>query len=665
LTSFDVAAIVSELKESLKGARIQNIYQTRGKTLILKLHRPNQPALNLLIESGKRMHLTSYMLEKPEKPPAFCMLLRRHLRNSLIADVNQHEFERIIVLKARTKEGELKLVVELFGDGNIILVNSKESIMQALTFKRMRDRNILRGELFQHAPSSGRNPMSLMPEDLPELRKFGSLQVVKALTKFLSVGGSYAEEILLRAKVDKNKTCESLDNSDLESIHSAARTLVQPLESGKLKPRIIIDGDGGWVDAVPMELRKYEGLRHKEFGSFNEALDEFYAKTVAEQEVTVVTERFGEEVARLQRILEEQRRSLEEARQEAQRLRQIGDKIYANFHQLQALAKRIMDEKKDGKTWQEITAAIEAEKKRGETPSAYFQSLDTKKLALNVSVGSLPFSISLRDSVQKNAGRYYEGAKKAEKKVEGAKRAIEETLRHIERLRQSREVAEEQASKPFKTKKKAWYESFRWFYTSERLLVIGGKDAVSNEVLIKKHTEPHDLVFHADVQGAPFVVIKTEGKVPSQQSIEEAAQLAASHSSAWKAKFSAIDVYWVHPEQVNKTPPSGEYLAKGAFMIHGKKNYLRKTPLRLAVGIDVKATPLTVIGGPRGAVENKTEVFVEVVPGDLSSRELAGKIRQMLKQRVSKQLQEEVAKIPLEQIQAFIPYGRGTLSLDE
>ncbi len=661
LTSFDIAAAISELKEWLPGARIQNIYQMKGKTLILKLHQPNHPPLNLLIESGTRMHLTSYTLEKPEKPPTFCMLLRRHLRNRPIVEISQHEFERIVVLKARTKEGESKLVVELFGDGNIILVDSKGSIVQALTFKRMRDREILRGKLFQHAPSSGRNPLNLLQEDLPELKKFGSLQVVRALTKFLSVGGLYAEEILLRAKVDKNKTCESLPNSDLESIHNAVRTLVQPLLVGKLEPRIVLDEDGTWIDAVPTRLRKYDGFGQREFRSFNEALDEFYAKTGAEQEVTIVTEKFGEEVARQERILEEQRKALEEAKQDAQRMRQIGDRIYVHLHQLQALALRIMDEKKGGKTWQEIIAPIEDEKKRGEPPSTYFQSLDTKKLALNVSVDNLPFSVNLRDSVPENAGRYYDRAKKAEKKIEGAERAVEETLRRIEELRLRREVAEEQAFKPVKTKKKAWYERYRWFYTSEGLLVVGGKDAVSNEVLIKKHTEPHDLVFHADIQGAPFVVIKTGGKMPSQKSIEEAAQLAASHSSAWKAKFSSIDVYWVHPTQVSKTPPPGEYVAKGAFTIRGRKNYLRKTPMRLAIGIDVNTTPPTLIGGPKGAVENRAEVFVEVVPGDLPSRDLAGTIRQILKRRVPKRLQEGVARIPLEEIQAFIPYGKATM----
>ncbi len=662
LTSFDAAAIVSELKERLKGAHIQNIYQIRGKTLILKLHQPNQTALNLLIESGRRLHLTSYMLEKPEKPPAFCMVLRKHLRNGIVEEVSQHEFERIVTIKVRTKEGEFKLIVELFGDGNIILVDPRDIIQQALTFKRMRDRNILRGEAFRHAPSSGKNPLRIEMPDLFELKEFKGIDVVRALTKLLSIGGTYAEEVLLSAQVDKNKECESLENDDLNKIYATLNEVLSPLKTARLEPCIVIDEEGKWVDAVPLPLRRYASFECKRFESFNEALDEFYAKTLVEKEAAVVTEKVEQEMARQQRILHEQQTSLEEARKEAELMRRIGDKIYAHFHQLQTLLQRIMEEKKSGKSWREIVSAVEGEKSSGKEPAFFFESLDTKKLVLNVSIEGLPFSLLLRDSVQANAATYYDQAKKTERKAEGAKKAIKETLKRIEELKQRKEIAVQETEPIKKRRKKAWYEKFRWFHTSEDLLVVGGKDAVTNEILIKKHIEPHDLVFHADIAGAPFVLIKTEGKTPSQQSISEAAQLAASHSRAWKAKFSAIDVYWVHPEQVSKTPPSGEYLQKGAFMIRGEKNYVRKTPLRLAIGVDAKATPPTVLGGPKDAIKTRTDLYAEIVPGDLSSSNLAHKIRQILTQKAPKNLQEKVSKIPIEEIQAFIPFGKGAIN---
>src|SRR3989337_964234 len=154
MTSFDVAAVVHELEPIIKSARIENIYQLNSFTLLFRLHQPNQQTLQLLLEAGKRVHLTSYVLSKPLTPPAFCMALRKHLRNGRISEVSQHEFERVILIKVDTREGTFSLIAEFFGDGNIILVNPHGTILYALTYKRMRDRNILRRERFQHEPSS-------------------------------------------------------------------------------------------------------------------------------------------------------------------------------------------------------------------------------------------------------------------------------------------------------------------------------------------------------------------------------------------------------------------------------------------------------------------------------------------------------------------------------
>jgi hypothetical protein len=158
--------------------------------------------------------------------------------------------------------------------------------------------------------------------------------------------------------------------------------------------------------------------------------------------------------------------------------------------------------------------------------------------------------------------------------------------------------------------------------------------------------------------------LKTDTQTPSHQSISEAAQLAASYSRAWRAKFGAIDVYWVHPDQVSKTPPTGEYLPRGAFMIRGKKNYLKGIPIRLAIGVSIRKTSPFVIGGPTEAIKNQTNIYVEISPGDFSSSKLAYKIRQILQKKADKKLSEMIARIPIEHIQTFIPYGKGRISND-
>jgi len=666
MTSFDVAALVHELSQTIRGARIENIYQINSTTLIFRLHQPNQPTLQLLIEAGKRAHLTSYAWSKPAKPPAFCMALRKHLRNGKILEVQQHEFERVITLKIGTREGTFLLVTELFGDGNIILVSPQGTILYALTYRRMRDRNILRGENFKPAPPSGKNPFHLSRPDLDEIKHYGQLEIVRALTKFLSIGGLYAEEILLRAEIDKNTLCEMLTKQQINEIFAQTQTLLSKTTALEFEPCIVLDERGEWVDVVPFPLKKYANLTLKPYKSFNEASDEYYAKVVTIEKVSKTEMEFARELARVQRTLEDQQKALEESRKIKEQNKAVGDLVYSHLGELQLLAQRIMEEKSRDKTWEQISTEIEKEKQAKHVPFIYFQSLDTKHRVLNVSVENKTFSLDLTRSIQANAASYYERAKKAERKFDGAEKALRETKTKIQELQKGLREKTEKVIKetPLKRKKKEWYEKFRWFNSSDGFLVIGGRDATTNEIIIKKHTEPTDVVFHADIVGAPFVVIKAEGKIPSEQALREAAQFAASYSRAWREMFHAIDVYWVNPNQLSKSPPPGQYLEKGAFIVRGKKNYLRKVPLCVGIGTVIKENYIEVVGGPCEAIKKQTTSYVEVVPGQQASSSLAKRIRKLLAEKTPVELRKQVLETPLEEIQSFIPSGKGAISLE-
>ena len=665
MTSFDIAALVYELNQVIKDARIENIYQLNSITLLFRLHQPNQPTLQLLLEAGKRAHLTSYVLRKPLKPPSFCMALRKHLINGKIKEVQQHEFERVIISKVDTRDGAFSLIAELFGDGNIILVSPQGKILYALTYRRMRDRNILREESFKQAPPSGKNPFHLNRPDFDEIKHYEKLEIVRALTKFLSIGGFYAEEILLRAEIDKNTLCEALTKQQIDELFTQTQALVSKITAGKFEPSIVMDEKGEWVDVVPFSLKRYADLTLKPYKSFNEASDEYYSKAVTIEKVSETEREFTRELARLQRTLEEQERTLEESKRIMEQNKAIGNFIYAHFGEFQLLAQWIMDEKSRDKTWEQISSEIEKEKQAQRIPFIYFQSLDSKRRILNVSVENTIFSLALTRSIQANAAGYYERAKKAERKLKGAEKARRETRTKIEELqRHLKEKTEEVRgeAKP-KRREKAWYEKFRWFRSSDGFLILGGRDATTNEILIKKYTDLSDIVFHADIIGAPFVVIKVEGKTPSEQTIREATQLAASYSRAWREMFPAIDVYWMNPNQLSKSPPSGQYLGKGAFIIRGKKNYVKNVPLRVAVGMMMKENRVEVVGGPPEAIKKQTNLYVEIIPGQQTSSSLAKHIRKLLTEKASEEWRKQILEISLEEIQSFIPSGKGEIAL--
>ncbi|MEM3507116.1 MAG: NFACT RNA binding domain-containing protein, partial [Candidatus Bathyarchaeia archaeon] len=212
--------------------------------------------------------------------------------------------------------------------------------------------------------------------------------------------------------------------------------------------------------------------------------------------------------------------------------------------------------------------------------------------------------------------------------------------------------------------KHEWYEKFRWFNSSEGFLVLIGKDASTNEVLIKKYMNSSDIVIHSEFQGSPFVLIKTYGKKPSEKTLQEAAQAAASYSKAWKYGLSSLDVYWVNPNQITKKTPSGEYVKKGAFMIYGQRNYIKGVPLKLAIGLLVSKEneEIKVIGGPIEAIKNQTNIYVKIIPGKIKAGKLAKEILSKLSKKYFEVFKKELKrKININEVQNFIPAGLGDI----
>ncbi len=675
-TSFDVAAVVRELKESILDARVNNVYQLEIKTLLFKLHKTDKPAFRLILEAGKRLHLTAYTAEKPQVPPAFCMGLRKYLRNSRLVELDQNEFERVVILSFKTNAGIVKLILELFGEGNIILTGENGKILQALLYKRMRDRSILRGEAFKFAPPSGKNPQKLDVRTFVDgLKAYEDVEIVRAVARFLSVGGMYAEETVLRAGIDKKTICSALGEIQIRAVLNVVQALVSQATTGRLEPCIVYDSDGNFVDVVPIRLEQYGGGNFKlqSYRSFNEALDEFYTKVLAIESVMANTEvdKLKEEAERLKRIIAVQEKTLAEAEAKAEKNRLIGDKIYAHSHRLQTLLDKLSGGKQKGKNLKTIVSEILAEKEVGTKSSVCLESFDPKEKVANFRVNNLSFNLSLRKTLFENASGFYERGKREKQRLEGTKTALEESRDKLAQLEvEIREAEASEIIKPAKAmeqietrkvKSKEWYEKFRWFMSSDGFLVVAGRDAVSNEVLIKKYADKNDIVFHADIVGAPFVVVKTAGKNPSDRCLSEAGEFAAALSRGWREGFGSIDVFWVRPEQLSKGGHSGEYVAHGAFMVRGERNWQRGIALKLAIGAVVDGDSMRLMGGPVDAVKDKTNILVTVAPGDSSGKELLKKILTSLSRKAPKQVRENILRSSIEEIRNFVPFGRGTI----
>ena len=100
-------------------------------------------------------------------------------------------------------------------------------------------------------------------------------------------------------------------------------------------------------------------------------------------------------------------------------------------------------------------------------------------------------------------------------------------------------------------RKKSWYERYRWFFTTDGILAIGGRDAASNSAIIRKHLVKKDKVFHGDIFGSPFFILKEGENVPVS-SMNEVAHATICFSRAWREGLYGVSAFWVNPEQVKK-----------------------------------------------------------------------------------------------------------------
>ncbi|AKB48518.1 hypothetical protein MSKOL_2741 [Methanosarcina sp. Kolksee] len=691
MSSADVAAVVAELSggpKSIIDAKIGKIYQPTNEEIRINLYVFHQGRDNLVIEAGKRIHLSKYLRASPTLPQAFPMLLRKYLMGGRITSVEQHEFDRIVKIGIERAGVHNTLIVELFAPGNILIVDSENRIILPMNPVTMKDRRLRSGEIYE-LPEAQISPLKVKVSDLMKEFSTSSADIVRTVATRFNLGGVLAEEVCARAGIDKAKPSKEATEEDASRLCNAMHDLFSPLlrvgtgdkeleeaeaetelkseiepkpetelkseieskpetelkseiefkpetelkpeagvesEAPKLRPQHVkkeINGKLETFDVLPFDLIRYSGFEKEYFDSFNTALDEFFGKKALEQvEEVKAAQKKEKTLGVYERRLLQQEGSLTKFEKEIEKNNTLAETVYANYQVIEELLSVLNSARSKGYSWDEIRSILKHAKKT--VPSAQkITNIDPRTGTIAVNLDGKSISVDIRKTVPQNAQEYYEKVKKFSKKRDGALKAIEDTRMAIEKKAVAK--AAKAGRKLQASRKKHWYDRFRWFVSSDGFFVVGGRDADTNEDIFKKYLEKRDLVFHTQTPGAPLTVIKTGGEEVPESTLQEAAQFAVSYSSLWKAGHFSGDCYWVKAEQVSKTPESGEYVKKGAFIIRGERNYFKDIPLGVAVGLELKGET-RVIGGPVSAVRKHGDYILEIVPGAFNQNDISKKI---------------------------------------
>ncbi len=692
LSSIDLRALVTELGR-YTGAKVDKAYLYGDDLLRLKLRDFDRGRVELLIEVGdvKRAHVAAreHVPDAPGRPPNFAKMLRNRLSGADFVGVEQYEFDRILTFEFAREDGNTRIVAELFGQGNVAALDETGEVVGALETVRLKSRTVAPGSQYEY-PASRLNPLDVSFDAFVRKMDESDTDVVRTLATQLNLGGLYAEEVCSRAGVEKTLDIADATEEQYRALHDAIARLDERLHAGELDPRVYEDGDGNVVDVTPFPLTEHEDLPSAGYDSFNAAVDDYFYRLEREEETEEPEEAasgkpdFAAEIAKQQRIIEQQEGAIEGFEQQAERERERAELLYANYDLVDEVLSTVQDAREEGVPWDEIEETLSAGAERGIPAAEAVTDVDGSEGTVTVELDDTEIELDATAGVEVNADALYQEAKRIEGKKEGAKEAIEATREELEAVKRRKEEweAEEEAdeepedeeaadheptdwlarsSVPLRTTDE-WYERFRWFHTSDGYLVIGGRNADQNEELVKKYMDKHDRFFHTQAHGGPVTLLKAAGPSEAaepvdfdEETLRQAAQFAVSYSADWKAGRGAGDAYMVDPDQVSKTPESGEYLEKGGFAIRGDRTYFEDVPCRVAVG--VQCEPVTrVIGGPPAAIRDRVATSVELEPGMYAQNDAAMMVYREFKERFTDQsFVRKVASADL--IQEFLPPG--------
>ena len=625
MSNVDIYTISDELDNLLSGARVDKSFQPTKDIVVMRFHVPGTGRVDLVMQCGSRIHTSQYPLENPTTPPTFPMLLRKRIKGAHVVSVKQHNFDRVVEIKVK-KDKYYTLIVELFDKGNIILLDEDNNIILPLKRKQWSDRDISSKKEYKFPEERGINPISVSHEDFKRLFESDS-DVVRTLA-VNGLGSLYAEEIIERAngitEIEKNTPNNELNDNQIDALYQSLTNLFDTLKNNSIKPQIVKSESK--EDVVPLDLNKYENFEKTNYSTFNEACDEFYSKKVNTSIKDVKEAAWNKKVNKFEKRLRLQQETLDNFHTTIEESQHKGEVIYSNYPTIENIINVVNTARSKDYSFKEIGKTLKNAKKQGMPEAQIFESID-KMGVLTLNIDDTSINIDPKVPIPENAEVYYEKAKKAKRKTKGALIAIENTKKQLEDIKAKKDIAMENISTPKKRVKKnlKWYEKLRWFLSSEGVLVIGGRDANTNENIVKKYLEPNDIYLHADIHGATSTAIKLNGTELNDNILKESGEFAASFSSAWSLGFTSQDVFWVHPDQVSKTPESGEFLPKGSFVIRGHRNYIRGARVKLAIGI-VDYEGKRIMVGPIDALEAHCENFVVLKPGFTKKEAIAKKI---------------------------------------
>ena len=533
-----LSKVKNELKEKAVGLRVDKVNQPTRDEVILNLRGKgcNYKLLLCVRADSPRLHFTSHNIDNPPVPPMFCMLLRKHLTGAMIKDVRQHETDRIIFIDfdATNEIGdrvELTVVMEIMGKySNMILISGEKIIdsMKRVDFTTSSVRQILPGLNYALPPQQDKLSVESADIDtiLDRVLSYREKSLSSALLNSIQgISPVVAREIAHKTAFDDIQV-SYLDNQQIDILKAVLIEFIDSIGSGTVY--MLTEKSGKPKDMSVVDIKQYGDLLDvKVYESVAELLDDFYFER---DRINRINHRGHELIKLLNNLVERTSRKLALQREELKRcedkeiLKLYGELILANLYRLS----------------------------KGVT------HYDVENYYNNCEIIQIPCNPTL--SPTENQKKYYKDYRKAqtaEKMLAGLIEDGENEIVYLESVLDelSRADTDSEISairlelqnggyiKNLKGKKQKPPKELPplEFMSSDGFKILVGRNNIQNDKLSLKTAMKNDMWLHTQKIPGSHVIIVGDGKEISDESIEEAAVIAAYYSKAKDSSLVPVD----------------------------------------------------------------------------------------------------------------------------
>ena len=588
-TSLDTLALVRELR-AVRRARVDKAFDLPSGGWSLTLRVPREGRRELVLVPGRYSALLPEAAEHSEGLSPFARELRRLLEGAVLEEVPDTGGERFLELGLRRSDDppEIVLALEMFGTGNLVVARGGR-ILAVAQPRRWAHRTVAIGAEYARPPSRS-NPFELGVAEIAAELTRSRTDLASTLAARLALGGPLAEEVIARGQWDPSQPAATGAEAIGPVLHRVLQALV--FEVGERPTGYLYLREGVAVDATPYRSERWKDaadVREETRETFSGAAAEFFPTLVAPAVSTEDRER-SERLKELERQLARQRSAVEELARQVDGLKADASAVFDHY----ATAEAVLEE---------------AQQKEDAGPT------------VDARLGERSVELRVGESPRSAAQRLFEEAKRMQAKLEGARNAVaeaEEKLAGLSKATRRSPGGDRTSPSGVPRRHPFWFERYRWFISSEGAIVIAGRDASSNDLVVRRNLKDGDFYVHADLHGAASVVVKhaAPGETPlTEATLTEAGQWAVAFSKAWRAGLAAAEAFWVPSDQVSKKAASGEFVARGAWVIHGTKQFLRDLPLEIGVGTIAYRGETLWMAAPPSAVRSRGDLRALLVPG--------------------------------------------------